>query len=61
VFGVVAELGTPFVLQLPPGRVLVGLAKSDLVATGVNGVDVRAMSDERLEDCAYRVRRASSN
>jgi malonate decarboxylase epsilon subunit len=59
-FGVIVELGTTFVLQLPPGRVLVGLAKSDLVATGVSGVEVRAMSDERLEDCAYRVRRASS-
>ncbi len=60
-FGVIAELGTRFVLQLPPGRVLVGLAKSDLAATGITGVDVRAMSEERLDDCAYRVRRASSN
>ena len=60
-FGVIVELGTTFVLQLPPGRVLVGLAKSDLAATGVSGVDVRAMSEERLEDCAYRVRRASSS
>ena len=58
-FGVMTELGARLVLQLPPGRVLVGLAKSDLVATGVTGIDVRAMSGERLEDCAYRVRRAS--
>ena len=58
-FGVIVELDTRFVLQLPPGRVLVGLAKSDLVATGVSGVDVRAMSEERLENCAERVRRAS--
>jgi malonate decarboxylase epsilon subunit len=60
-FGVIAELGAQFVLQLPPGRVLVGLARSDLAATGKTGVDVRAMSEERLEDCAYRIRQASTN
>lgn len=60
-FGVVAELGTPFVLQLPPGRALVGLAKSDLVATGVNGVDVRAMSEDgwRTVRIAFVERRAT--
>jgi malonate decarboxylase epsilon subunit len=60
VFGVITELGTPFVLQLPPGRTLVGLAQSELSANGIAGVDVRAMSEERLEDCVYRVRRAAA-
>jgi malonate decarboxylase epsilon subunit len=57
-FGVITELGTRFVLQLPPGRVLVDLAQSDLESTGATRVDVRAMSDDRLEDSVYRVRRA---
>jgi len=57
-FGVITELGTRFVLQLPPGRVLVDLAQSDLESTGTTRVDVRAMSDDRLEDSVYRVRRA---
>jgi len=57
-FGVITELGTRFVLQLPPGRVLVDLAQSDLESTGATRVDVRAMSDGRLEDSVYRVRRA---
>jgi len=57
-FGVITELGTRLVLQLPPGRVLVDLAQSDLESTGATRVDVRAMSDDRLEDSVYRVRRA---
>jgi malonate decarboxylase epsilon subunit len=57
-FGVITELGARFVLQLPPGRVLVDLAQSDLESTGATRVDVRAMSDDRLEDSVYRVRRA---
>ena len=57
-FGVITELGTRFVLQLPPGRVLVDLAQSDLESTGATRVDVRAMSDDRLEDSVYRIRRA---
>jgi malonate decarboxylase epsilon subunit len=57
-FGVITELGTRFVLQLPPGRVLVDLAQSDLESTGATRVDVRAMSDDRLEDSVHRVRRA---
>jgi malonate decarboxylase epsilon subunit len=57
-FGVITELGARFVLQLPPGRVLVDLAQSDLESTGGTRVDVRAMSDDRLEDSVYRVRRA---
>ncbi len=57
-FGVITELGTRFVLQLPPGRVLVDLAQSDLESTGATRVEVRAMSDGRLEDSVYRVRRA---
>ena len=57
-FGVITELGTRFVLQLPPGRVLDDLAQSDLESTGATRVDVRAMSDDRLEDSVYRVRRA---
>ena len=58
-FGVITELGTRFVLQLPPGRVLVDLARSDLQSPGVTRVDVRAMSDGRLEDSVHRVRAAA--
>ena len=58
-FGVITELGTRFVLQLPPGRVLVDLARSDLQSSGVTRVDVRAMSDGRLEDSVHRVRAAA--
>ena len=58
-FGVITELGTRFVLQLPPGRVLVDLARSDLEASGVSSVNVYAMNGDRLEDSVYRVRRAS--
>jgi malonate decarboxylase epsilon subunit len=57
-FGVITELGTRFVLQLPPGRVLADLARSDLKSAGLTRVDVRAMSDGRLEDGVYRVRAA---
>ena len=56
-FGVITELGTRFVLQLPPGPVLVDLARSDLESSGVSWVEVRAMSDDRLADSVYRVRR----
>jgi malonate decarboxylase epsilon subunit len=59
-FGVITELGTRFVLQLPPGRVLVDLARSDLESSGVSRVAVRAMSDDRLADSVYRVRRLSA-
>jgi malonate decarboxylase epsilon subunit len=58
-FGVITELGTRFVLQLPPGRVLADLARSDLASSGVTRVDVRAMSDGRLEDSVHRVRAAA--
>ena len=57
-FGVITELGTRFVLQLPPGRVLVDLARSDLESFSVTRVDVRAMNGDRPEDSVYRVRRA---
>jgi malonate decarboxylase epsilon subunit len=57
-FGVTTELGARFVLQLPPGRVLVDLARSDLESSGVTRVDVRAMSGGRLEDSVYRVKAA---
>jgi malonate decarboxylase epsilon subunit len=59
VFGVIAERGTRFVLQLPPGRVLVGLAKSDEESRGDSRVDVRAMGDTGLADSAFLVRRAA--
>jgi malonate decarboxylase epsilon subunit len=59
-FGVITELGTRFVLQLPPGRVLADLARSDLDSSGVTRVDVRAMSDGSLEDSVYRVRRTAA-
>ena len=55
----ITELGTRFVLQLPPGRVLADLARSDLEPSAVTRVDVRAMDGDRLEDSVYRVRRAS--
>jgi malonate decarboxylase epsilon subunit len=58
-FGVITELGTRFVLQLPPGRVLADLARSGLQPSDVTRVDVRAMSDGRLEDSVYRVRAAA--
>jgi malonate decarboxylase epsilon subunit len=59
VFGVIAERGTRFVLQLPPGRVLVGLAQSDEKEFGDSRTDVRAMSDTGLADSAFLVRRAA--
>jgi hypothetical protein len=60
VFGVIAERGarTRFVLQLPPGHVLVGLAHADQESRGGSGVDVRAMTDTGLADSAFLVRRA---
>jgi malonate decarboxylase epsilon subunit len=58
-FGVITELGARFVLQLPPGHVLADLARSGLQPSGVTRVDVRAMSDGRLEDSVYRVRAAA--
>jgi malonate decarboxylase epsilon subunit len=57
VFGVIAERGTRFVLQLPPGRVLVGLALSDEKSRDDSRVEVRAMSDTGLADSALLVRR----
>jgi malonate decarboxylase epsilon subunit len=60
VVGVIGELGTRFILQLPPGHVLVRLAQSDLARYGSNaGVEVRAMSEARLDDSVARVRRFS--
>jgi malonate decarboxylase epsilon subunit len=59
VFGVIAERGTRFVLQLPPGRVLVGLAQSDEKELGNSRADVRAMSETGLADSAFLVRRAA--
>jgi malonate decarboxylase epsilon subunit len=61
VFGVITELGAPFILQLPPGRTLVGLAQSELSANGIAGVDVRAMSETRLDDSVYLTRRAAAD
>jgi malonate decarboxylase epsilon subunit len=58
-FGVLVELGARFVLQLPPGHTLVGLADSILTHDDITGVDVRAMSDETLSDCVYRIHRSS--
>ena len=58
-FGVITELGTRFVLQLPPGRVLADLARPDLRSSGVTRVDVRAMSDGRLADSVHRVKAAA--
>jgi malonate decarboxylase epsilon subunit len=55
-FGVITELGARFVLQLPPGRVLADLARSDLKTSAVDRVDVRAMSDDPLETSVYRIR-----
>ena len=59
VTGVLAERGTRFVLQLPPGRVPVRLAESDEESRGDSRVDVRAMSDTGLADSAFLVRRAA--
>jgi hypothetical protein len=59
VTGVIAERGTRFVLQLPPGRVLVRLARSEEESRGDSRVDVRAMSDTGLADNAFLVRRAA--
>jgi hypothetical protein len=56
VFGIIIELGNPFVLQRPPDRTLVGLAQPELSTNGIGGADVRAMSEERLDDCVYRSR-----
>ena len=39
--GVIAELGTRLVLRLPPGRVLVDLARSHPEPVGASSVDVR--------------------
>jgi malonate decarboxylase epsilon subunit len=61
VFGVITELGTRFVLQLPPGRVLADLARSDLKSSGVRRVDVRAMSEYPLADSVYRVQHAAAD
>jgi malonate decarboxylase epsilon subunit len=59
VLGVIGELGTRFVLQLPPGHVLVRLAQSDLARYDSSGrVAVRAMSEASLADCVYLVRRS---
>jgi len=58
-FGVLVELGARFVLQLPPGHTLVGLADSILTHDDITGVDVRAMSDETLSDCVYRIHLSS--
>ncbi len=54
-FGVIIELGVRFVLQLPPGHTLVGLADSILAQNHNDGVEVRAMSQERFADCVYRI------
>jgi malonate decarboxylase epsilon subunit len=59
VFGVIAERGTRFILQLPPGHVLVGLAKSDEESLGDSRVDVRAMADTGLADSVFLVQRAA--
>jgi malonate decarboxylase epsilon subunit len=58
-FGVIAELGARFVLQLPPGRVLADLARSDLEPSSVRRVEVCAMDGDRLEDSVYRIQRAA--
>jgi hypothetical protein len=57
--GTTVERGTRFILQFPPGRVLVGLALSDEKSSGESRVDVRAMSDIGLADSALLVRRAA--
>ncbi len=57
--GVVAELGARFLLQLPPGRVLVDLARATLGTAHAATIDARAMSEQRLDDCAHRIRHAS--
>jgi malonate decarboxylase epsilon subunit len=60
VFGVITELGTHLVLQLPPGHTLVHLALSDQRVGVGEGVSVRAMGEDRFDDCVDRVRRAAS-
>jgi malonate decarboxylase epsilon subunit len=60
-FGVMIELGAEFVLQLPPGHALVSMANSSLALSGSDGVEVRAMSEERLSDCVYRIMRSAQN
>jgi hypothetical protein len=59
VFGVIAERGTRFVLQLSPGHVLVGLAHADEESRGDSRVDVCAMGDTGLADSAFLVRQAA--